>query len=404
MFKHIIFIFFMALCLLSCSSSGQDDPFIPEPQQVGISFGGNSGSWEDANSRAGEGETGLESLFTSFKVWGYKTKNIDGGASNNGSTNSSIQKVMDGYLVDWNTSSNDWEYIGKYNASLKLNQTIKYWDYSASNYQFLAYAPSNANITTTIPNQGTDSDNASTSAQSTFQIPYEYNSEATNRTTPYVSDLWFASSTANSSTANSNPKIGDQVKLTFAPVVAKVRFKFKYQEDQTVEIKHISFRDVRWEKDTDGNLQWASASASESKTPIAGTIQVIYPHSNISASTSPTIKLGNIEKVAPIEFTIPYEEETDKNHQTNILQKWYFVPPMYDAYTQGAYTITAQVGGYSTTAMVPSEYMQWKAGYQYTYIFKISETNNKIIFAEVEVEKWDKNTNYDNNGNGTNDW
>lgn len=32
----------MALCLLSCSSSGQDDPFIPEPQQVGISFGGNS--------------------------------------------------------------------------------------------------------------------------------------------------------------------------------------------------------------------------------------------------------------------------------------------------------------------------------------------------------------------------
>lgn len=30
----------MALCLLSCSSSGQDDPFIPEPQQVGISFGG----------------------------------------------------------------------------------------------------------------------------------------------------------------------------------------------------------------------------------------------------------------------------------------------------------------------------------------------------------------------------
>lgn len=415
MFKHIIFIFFMALCLLSCSSSGQDDPFIPEPQQVGISFGGNNGSWQDANSRAGEGETGLESFFTSFKVWGYKTKNIDGGASNDGSTNSSIQKVMDGYLVDWNTSSNDWEYIGTYNASLKLNQTIKYWDYSASNYQFLAYAPSGANITTTIPNQGTDIDDASISAQSTFQIPYEYNPEATNTTTPYVSDLWFASSSANNNASNSNgttsnasssnPKIGDQVKLTFAPVVAKVRFKFKYQEDQTVEIKYISFRDVRWEKDTDGKkLIWASAYASESKTPIAGTILVTYPHSNISASTSPTIKLGNIEKVAPIEFTIPYEEKNDKNHQTSILQKWYFVPPMYDAYTQGAYTITAQVGGYSTTAMVPSEYMQWKAGYQYTYIFKISETNNKIIFAEVEVEKWDKNTNYDNNGNGTNGW
>ena len=379
---------------------------------MGIAFGGANDIWQDAPTTR-SGETGLETLFTSFRVWGYK---------NYAATPNSPQVIMDGYQVNFTQSSAgttesntaDWEYVGLTHPKHFTTQTIKYWDYSASNYQFLAYAPSDANITTTIPNLGTDTDDTSTSAQSTFQIPYEYNSDATNITTPYVSDLWFASSTANSNASNSNgttsnasasnPKIGDQVKLTFAPVIAKVRFKFKYQEDQTVEIRNISFRDVRWEKDTDGNLIWASTSASESKTPIAGTIQVTYPHSNISASTSPTIKLGNITKVAPIEFTIPYEEKADKNHQTSILQKWYFVPPMYDAYTQGAYTITAQVGGYSTTAVVPSEYMQWKAGYQYTYIFKISETNNKIMFAEVEVEKWDKNTNYDNNGNGTNDW
>ena len=401
-----------ALCLLSCSSE-QDKPETPEPKpNVGIAFGGANDIWQDAPTTR-SGETGLETLFTSFRVWGYK---------NYAATPNSPQVIMDGYQVNFTQSSAgttesntaDWEYVGLTHPKHFTTQTIKYWDYSASNYQFLAYAPSDANITTTIPNLGTDTDDTSTSAQSTFQIPYEYNSDATNITTPYVSDLWFASSTANSNASNSNgttsnasasnPKIGDQVKLTFAPVIAKVRFKFKYQEDQTVEIRNISFRDVRWEKDTDGNLIWASTSASESKTPIAGTIQVTYPHSNISASTSPTIKLGNITKVAPIEFTIPYEEKADKNHQTSILQKWYFVPPMYDAYTQGAYTITAQVGGYSTTAVVPSEYMQWKAGYQYTYIFKISETNNKIMFAEVEVEKWDKNTNYDNNGNGTNDW
>lgn len=402
-----------ALCLLSCSSE-QDKPETPEPKpNVGIAFGGANDIWQDAPTTR-SGETGLETLFKSFRVWGYK---------NYAATPNSPQVIMDGYQVNFTQSSAgttesntaDWEYVGLTHPKHSTTQTIKYWDYSASNYQFLAYAPSDANITTTIPNLGTDTDDTSTSAQSTFQIPYEYNSDATNITTPYVSDLWFASSTANNNASNSNgttsnasssnPKIGDQVKLTFAPVIAKVRFKFKYQEDQNVEIRDISFRDVRWEKDTDGKkLIWASAYASESKTPIAGTILVTYPHSNISASTSPTIKLGNIEKVAPIEFTIPYEEKTDKNHQTSILQKWYFVPPMYDAYTQRAYTITAQVGGYSTTAVVPSEYMQWKAGYQYTYIFKISETNNKIMFAEVEVEKWDKNTNYDNNGNGTNDW
>ena len=67
----------MALCLLSCSHSGQDDPFIPDPSGSGIAFGGNSGNWQEAGaragapngSRAGEGETGLETLFTSFRVW-----------------------------------------------------------------------------------------------------------------------------------------------------------------------------------------------------------------------------------------------------------------------------------------------------------------------------------------------
>ena len=188
MFKRIIFIFFMALCLLSCSSSGQDDPFIPEPQQVGISFGGNSGSWQDASSRSGDGETGLEKLFSSFKVWGYKTKNDDG------STNSSIQKVMYGYLVDWNTSSNDWEYIGKYNGSLNLYQTIKYWDYSALQYRFWAYAPADAPGVTASENTNANS--------LSITIPYEFNSNATLTSTPYISNLC-------------TPKIGEQVKLTF---------------------------------------------------------------------------------------------------------------------------------------------------------------------------------------------
>lgn len=373
MFKHIIFIYFMALCLLSCSSSGQDDPFIPEPQQVGISFGGNSGSWQDASSRAGEGETGLESLFSSFKVWGYKTKN------ENGSTNSSIQNVMDGYLVDWNTSSNDWEYIGTYNASLNLYQTIKYWDYSALQYRFWAYAPATAHDVTASENTNTNSHS--------ITIPYEFNSNATLTSTPYISNLC-------------TPKIGDQVKLTFVPLIAKVRFKFKYNDKQNASIKDISFRDERWKPTGKGTFLWSGSS--DDKTPVAGKIIATYPLSGTSTDVS---KKWDITKRDFLELTIPYEEANDENHQTEIRQKWYFMPPMDIAhYKQDNYILSANIEGNQVSATVGSEYMQWKAGFQYTYIFKVSETTSSITFAEVEVEQWNQNSNLDNNGNGTSDW
>lgn len=374
MFKHIIFIFFMALCLLSCSSSGQDDPFIPEPQQVGISFGGNSGSWQDASSRAGEGETGLESLFTSFKVWGYKTKN------ENGSTNSSTQKVMNGYRVDWNTSSNDWEYIGTYNASLNLHQTIKYWDYSALQYHFWAYAPATASGVIARENTNTNS--------LSITIPYEFNSNATLTSTPYISNLCI-------------PKIGDQVKLTFVPLIAKVRFKFKYNDKQIASIKEISFRDERWKPTGKGTtFQWSGES--DKRTPVAGNIIATYPLSGTSTDVTKTWKTTN---QGILELTIPYEEENDENHQTDIRQKWYFMPPMDIAkYQQGNYILSAKIEGNQVSATVGSEYMQWKAGFQYTYIFKVSETTSSITFAEVEVEQWNKNSNIDNNGTGTSDW
>lgn len=373
MFKHIIFIFFMALCLLSCSSSGQDDPFIPEPQQVGISFGGNSGSWQDASSRAGDGETGLESLFHSFKVWGYKTKN------ENGSTNSSIQKVMDGYRVDWNTSSNDWEYIGTYNASLNLYQTIKYWDYSALQYHFWAYAPADAPGVTASENTNTNSHS--------ITIPYEFNSNATLTSTPYISNLC-------------TPKIGDQVKLTFVPLIAKVRFKFKYNDKQNASIKDISFRDERWKPTGKGTFLWSESAVDQ--TPVAGKIIATYPLSGTNTNVS---KKWETTKRDILELTIPYEEATDENHQTEIRQKWYFMPPMDIAkYQQDNYILSANIEGNQVSATVGSEYMQWKAGFQYTYIFKVSETTSSITFAEVEVEQWNKNSNIDNNGTGTGDW
>ena len=392
----------MALCLLSCSHSGQDDPFIPDSSESGIAFGGNNGNWQETGtrawsrtesctgSRAGEGETGLETLFSSFRVWGFKAKTAgtDDTNQNAGNGTAVIQKVMDGYLVDWDKVTNDWEYIGKQNTFLKTTQTIKYWDYSASSYRFMAYAFNNETKEVTA---STDADLSKT----TFSIPYAFSSEATSTTTPYISELW----TSNNQ-SSSQHKFGDQVKLTFAPLIAKVRFKFKYADGQEPKITDISFKDSRWQKDADGNLQWPASEGTT--TPTAGNIVISYPLSETNTDVSKTWNSGT---TGPLELTIPYEEETDPIHQTNIYQKWYYMPPMDIAnYKQGSYTITAKVNGNPVSAIVSSDYTQWKAGFQYTYTFKISETNTSISFAEVQVEQWRENGVLDNNGNGTKDW
>lgn len=386
----------MALCLLSCSHSGQDDPFIPGTSESGIAFGGNSGKWQEAGSRAwsqigsraGEGETGLETLFSSFRVWGYKTKTDTHQDDGNGTA--VIQKVMDGYLVDWDLK-NGWEYIGKQNTFLNTTQTIKYWDYSASSYRFMAYASKDANDATVTITSSTDA----TQGTTVFKIPYAFSNDATSTTTPYISELWVSN---NQSTGQN--KYGDQVKLTFAPLIAKVRFKFKYAEGQEPKITDISFKDSRWQKDATGKLQWTTAK--EDITPIEGTIVISYP---LSETNTQVLKSWENPIVGPLELTIPYEEENDPIHQTDTYQKWYYMPPMDIAnYKQGSYTITAKVNGNPVSATVDSKYTQWKAGCQYTYTFKISETNTSISFAEVQVEQWRENGVLDNNGNGTTDW
>lgn len=144
---RILTIPFLALCLFSCAGSGQEEPDVPtlpeEPKGVSISFGGNSGTWQDAPTTRANKETGLETISKSFKVWGYKTTE---GNYTSGFDQS--QNVMDAYTVNWTqqtantTSSNttDWEYVGIPNEKLNANQTIKYWDYSATSYRFFAYS------------------------------------------------------------------------------------------------------------------------------------------------------------------------------------------------------------------------------------------------------------------------
>lgn len=387
MHKHIFIISALAICLLSCSSPEQDDLLIPEPQQGSISFGGESGSWQDApTSRAGE--TGLETIEKSFRVWGYKNT---GGNHTDGFTKP--QKVMDGYIVNWNQpatgGTGSWDYTGIRNEELQTTQTVKYWDYSATCYRYFAFSPEDAKVTTTILQEGgnstsqagTTSEEGSTNqtdkaSKVSFQIPFEYKEDATSSSTPYISDLWLS----DNQNFGDDKKYGACVKLTFAPIVTKVKIKFKYPEN----ITNISIKDISFKKTT-GDV------------PTAGNICITYP---ITGTETQPVYSWEPTQTGIINLSVPYEEETDKIHQTTERGKWYFVPPIGE---QGTYTMTATIDGKTSTAIIPAEYMQWKAGYQYTYIFKITEAGTVISFTNMQVEKWTESAPIQNTG-GTAGW
>lgn len=294
---------------------------------------------------------------------------------------------MDGYRVNFTQSSAgttgsntaDWEYVGLTHPEHSTTQTIKFWDYSASNYRFYAYTPAEPKIIT-------DSEGA-------FQIPFAYSENATATSVPYISDLWFSDNT------DATSPYGKCVTLRFSPLIAKVRFKFTYPANtKRVTITGILFGDSRFIKDQ-----------SSANTPLKGTITATYPLTGTPASYTPSFNWQtSADKAAKgfLGLTIPYEEEGDAIHilqDKNQHNKWYYVPPFNIAqYEQGAYTISAIIDGNKTLATVPAEYMQWKAGYQYTYIFKITVAGPNIAFTNMQVEKWVE-TPIKNNG-GTEDW
>lgn len=363
----------------------------PDAPTTSIAFSSNNSKWQDEQTTRGAGN-GLETLFTSFRVWGYKT-------TSDVSALSSSQIVMDGYKVLFtqgsagNTASNaaDWEYVGIENPLLTTPQTIKYWDHSATSYRFFAYSPFRSDVTVTAPS--TADPNVSLS------FPFEYSDAATATSSPYTSRLWLATPSSDGTSASS-PAYGSCVKLTFAPIIAKVRFRFTYPNGtKSVTMRNIQFSDSRFLED-----------ASKADTPLRGTITATYPLTGIPSSQQPVITMAraSTDATGQLLLTVPYEEPSDAVHilkDPTLYQKWYYVPPLANIpYEQGAYTITANISGKKVAATVPAQYMQWKAGCQYTYIFKLSDVGDNITFADLQVEQWLPGAEIKNDGNGTQEW
>lgn len=385
-----------ALALASCSS----DDFLGEIQgneQNGatsaINFGGDTGKITRATSN---GKAAAELLENNFVVVGFKGSKTD--AANND------VYAFDHYNVNFkegsafSTESNraGWEYVNQkmevkgIDASLAQSgatqQTIKYWDHSCKSYDFIAFSMGKGSAskyaTPTAVNKA-DLKNAA----------YTLTGDVNTLSECYISDMKTVE----------EKDYGKTVSMSFRHPASKVRMAL-FETVPGYVISDVKFYDAtNTTPTTDGTLIGTFNNS--------GTLTVYFPttgivnkdnkdynkaHVKFTASTAAgetatlsskgfgAVKYGNQDEGTILEGNKYLSQNAAK--------------PSYcgDGYqnvlpSEGAasaitlridYKLTSVDGSKETinvkgaTATVPAEYTEWKSGFAYTYIFKISQDTN----------------------------
>lgn len=392
-----------ALALASCSS----DDFLGEIQgneQNGatsaINFGGDTGKITRDPST---GKTAAELLENNFVVVGFKGSKTD--AANND------VYAFDHYNVNFkegsasSTESNraGWEYVNqdmnvkgtKPAASLAqggaTQQTIKYWDHSCASYDFLAFSMGKKDAASEYATPThVDKDNLATAA-------YTLSGNVNTLSECYISDMKTVTEPNYNKTS---------VSMSFRHLASKVRMAlFEIVPGYVIS-------DVKFYTDTE---------ATSTTTNPEGTLIGKFNNSGTLTVYFPTTGIVNKDKKdynkAHVKFT-----ESATAGETGVLNHKGFGAVNYNNQAEGTipagktylsqnaadpsycgagyqnvlpsegaasaitlridYKLTSVDGSKETinvkgaTATVPAEYTEWKSGYAYTYIFKISQDTN----------------------------
>ena len=387
--KYLIFAA-SALALASCSSDDflGDNPGNVQNATTAINFGGEAGKITRA--------TAAEMLNGQFKVYGVKITN--GTISHNVFPNYYVWDV-----ADKNTTSNTdgWEYVGAKHATdlgtgqitLDKDQTIKYWDYSATEYRFVAGSPIAAFNYNTTWNETTG-----THITNVDVTGLAGHIEANNTTTALNTDPIY---------------IADPVKVVKDNYKDPVTFSFKRQQAMVrvglyETIPGYSITDIKfYAYDTDGTTLKASDDNNVILT--SATQDYFVGGSNVTgkvtytgwdtATPSYTFayknnltksknwyagKLSGVHATTSAETNVSYLYGTDKDMSTT---GYFTVLPTQVATASPIlikcdYQLTADdnsgevIHVTGATAAIPAAFSKWEANTRYTYLFKISQATN----------------------------
>lgn len=390
------------LALASCSS----DDFLGEIQgneQNGatsaINFGGDTGKITRATET---GATAAGLLENNFVVVGFKGSKTD--AANNETY------AFDHYNVNFNKDSKNstesnragWEYVNqdmkvkgtKPAASLAQSgasqQTIKYWDHSCKSYDFIAFSMGKKDATSKYATPThVDKDKLATAA-------YTLTGNVNTLSECYISDM---------KTVKEKDYNKTSVSMSFRHLASKVRMAlFEIVPGYVIS-------DVKFYTDATSPTTDNTEGTLIGKFNNSGTLTVYFPttgtdhaaekdynkaHVRFTKSTT-TGEVGvlNFKKFGAVNYN--NQKEGTINAGSTYLSQNAADPSYCGAGYQNVlpsegeasaitlridYKLTSVDGSNETinvtgaTATVPAQYTEWKSGYAYTYIFKISQDTN----------------------------
>lgn len=384
--KKYLFLAAAVTMMASCSDNnyvGDNNPNSPDGSGA-IAFGSGFKAVTRGNTT---GAQAADLLNKKFVVSGFK---------GDGTT---MSTVFDNYIVNWventagTTASNtsDWEYVGIAAAkpsAITGNQTVKYWDYSTSQYDFAAYSlGTNTSITTGTPTSG-EILVTSISPGSPSRLTYTLKGSAVDLAKCYISDMV--------TVAKANYQ--KEVQLTFRSLGTKIRVGF-YETVPGYSVKDVKFY-------TDDATSIATGASATSAT-------LFMPSGTVGFGSAGTYTVTFASNVAQVAFTmdgvataltqkdfgaLDYKAKEGNETGGNI----YLGRSSNNASYAGSdyttvlpntatgdvlelrvdYTLESIDGSgeeikiHGAKAFVPATYTVWKPNYAYTYIFKISDNTN----------------------------
>lgn len=388
------------LALASCSS----DDFLGEIQgneqnaaTSAINFGGDTGKITRATST---GKTAAELLENNFVVVGFKGSKTDAANNEVYAFDHYNVNFKDGSAFSTESNRAGWEYV---NQDMTVNgadkslaqsgatqQTIKYWDHSCASYDFIAFSMGKKDAASKYATPThVDKDNLATAA-------YTLTGNVNTLSECYISDM---------KTVEEKDYNKTSVSMSFRHLASKVRMAL-FEIVPGYVISDVKFYDATS----------TTATANPEGTLIgkfnnSGTLTVYFPTTGIVNKDKKDYNKAHVKFTASTTAgetgvlnhkgfgAVNYNNQAEGTISagTTYLSQNAATPSYCGAGYQNVlpsegaasaitlridYKLTSVDGSKETinvkgaTATVPAEYTEWKSGYAYTYIFKISQDTN----------------------------
>ena len=395
-----------ALALAGCSS----DDFLGDGSGNGqnsansmITFGGETGKILRAANDDKKGAEAAGLLDKNFVVVGFKGSKTDAANNENYAFDHYNVNYVDGTANTTESNTANWEYVnqgmevkgatGSLAQGGAMQQTIKYWDHSCDSYDFIAFSMGKGHTgTATTPDYATPTavqkDKLATAA-------YTLTGDVNTLGECYISDM----------TTVLEPNYSKKaVAMSFRHLTSKVRIAL-YETVPGYVISDVKFYDAA-ENGTSSDKGTLFGTFNNK-----GTLTVYFPTTGTAKASESDYNKAHVSfKADDTDGTVAKKDFGRVNYNNQLEDQisagtTYLsqtaTTPSYCGTAENYYQTVLPAEGESqpvnlridykltatdgtgevinvkgATATVPAKYTEWKSGYAYTYIFKISQNTN----------------------------